>query len=168
MRRGAAFGDASGTDKSPYRYFLFRQIPEVPQDDRTVTFVMLNPSTADARVDDPTIRRCMGFARQWGYGQLIVVNLFAARATNPADLLRMEDPVGPDNDAWIWHAVQSSFVVCAWGVGPPGEAGRALLNARAQAFRRMAPVSLYHLGMTKGGHPKHPLYLPKSAVLRIF
>jgi hypothetical protein len=81
---------------------------------------MLNPSTADASQDDPTIRRCIGFARQWGCGRLVVLNLFAFRATDPADLKRAADPVGPENRAWFDRTLVDDLVggpvVCGWGV----------------------------------------------------
>src|SRR5262245_44648837 len=81
-----------------YRHVLTRQ---VGPGTRTATFILLNPSTADARVNDPTIRRVIGFTRQWGYDRLTVLNLFAVRATDPADLKRADDPVGPENKAWF-------------------------------------------------------------------
>ena len=99
-----------------YRYLLTRQVGPGP---RTATFIMLNPSTADATNDDPTIRRCIGFARQWGCGRLAVLNLFAFRATEPADLKRAEEPVGPENRAWFERTLLGTPdgpVVCGWGV----------------------------------------------------
>jgi hypothetical protein len=97
-----------------YRYVLRRQVGPGA---RIATFIMLNPSTADATQDDPTIRRCIGFARQWGCGQLVVLNLFAFRATDPVDLKRAADPVGPDNESWFRRILPSDGpVVCGWGV----------------------------------------------------
>src|SRR3954453_788312 len=99
-----------------YRYLLTRQ---VGPGTRTAVFIMLNPSTADATDDDPTIRRCIGFARQWGCGRLAVLNLFALRATDPAWMKQADNPVGPENRDWFDRTFPASHdgpVVCAWGV----------------------------------------------------
>src|SRR5689334_18589152 len=108
---GGALFDPTGR----YRYRLWRQWdPAKP----AVAFVMLNPSTADATTDDPTIRRCFGFAQGWGFGRLEVVNLFALRATDPRELARHPDPVGPANDAHIAAALAlTDQAVAAWGCG---------------------------------------------------
>src|SRR5262245_35053012 len=95
-----------------YRYVLTRQ---VGPGTRTATFIMLNPSTADASDNDPTIRRCIGFSRLWGCGRLVVLNLFAFRATQPADLKKAAEPVGPENRAWFEKSL-SGLVICGWGV----------------------------------------------------
>jgi hypothetical protein len=135
-----------------YRYSLWRR---VGQSRRRVLFVMLNPSTADARADDPTIRRCMGFARTWGYGELEVCNLFAYRTPHPRVLLGAPDPIGPDNDRHLAAAVErASRVVVAWGViGMRSPRAGAVL-----ALLREARVLC--LGRTRGGAPRHPLYVP--------
>jgi len=141
-----------------YRYLLTRQVGPGLQ---TATFIMLNPSTADATSDDPTIRRCIGFARRWGCGQLAVLNLFAVRATDPADMKRADDPVGPENRDWFDRTLLAPEgpVVCAWGVH--GEyRGQDLTVLAWLAEYGIKPLAL---GMTRDGHPKHPLYLPKSA-----
>ncbi len=123
---------------------------------------MLNPSTADAERDDPTIRRCAGFARSWGFGGMTVVNLFALRATDPARLRRARDPVGRDNDRHIAAAASAGLVVVAWGVhGRLGERDRAVL-ALLSGCRPGC------LGTTRGGHPRHPLYLPAATRCRPF
>lgn len=135
-----------------YRYSLTRDV--APLDgDGTVTFVMLNPSTADAEQDDPTIRRCVGFARSWGFARLKVVNLYAYRATDPRDLYAYEgDRVGPENDCTIAKVVGGSdLVVCAWGANNANGRDEKVLDLIA------APHSL---GLTKnGGKPRHPLYV---------
>jgi hypothetical protein len=96
-----------------YRYSLSREWAPGP----ACTFIMLNPSTADADIDDPTIRRCIGFAKAWGFGGLAVVNLFAFRATSPKDMQSAAEPVGPANDAAIADGVGlSTIAVAAWGV----------------------------------------------------
>lgn len=137
-----------------YRYLLTRRWA----DDPAVTFVMLNPSTADATTDDPTIRRCIGFAKSWGYGSLNVVNLFAFRATDPRDLLAATDPVGPRNDAFLHDYLPVS--VAAWGAHKLAVA-RARQVMQAFAGRPL----LWCLGVTKDGHPRHPLYVRADAPL---
>ena len=123
-----------------------------------VAFVMLNPSVADAEHDDPTIRRCIGFAKRWGYGGLEAVNLFAWRAVHPSDMKRAEEPVGPDGDAPLVRALsRCALVVAAWGVHG---AHRGRGSEVASVLR--AHGSLHHLGLTKEGHPRHPLYLRRD------
>ena len=123
----------------------------------TVLFVMLNPSTADAETDDPTIRRCAGFARRWGFRELAVANLFALRATNPRELWRASDPVGPENDQ---HLVEMSSradaVIAAWGA-------HGVYRNREQHVLRLLNGTVEYLGLTKQGHPRHPLYLRADA-----
>lgn len=147
-----------------YRYYLRRdlapgQLPDTSYA-RTV-FIMLNPSTADAEVDDPTIRKCMGFARRWS-ADLEVVNLYALRATDPARLRTADDPVGPDNDAWIRDtAVGSVLIIAAWGAFAynrmPGGRDRI---AHVAALVADAGNQIHCLRRTKAGFPEHPLYLP--------
>jgi hypothetical protein len=137
-----------------YRYRLSRTWdPSGP----TVAFVMLNPSTADADVLDPTVRRCVGFALAWGFGSLEVVNLFAFRATDPRDLVRADAPVGPANDRAILDATSTADrVVVAWGARGVHQ-GRA---ADVVGLLDTAPVRPLSLGTTRDGHPRHPLYVP--------
>ena len=133
-----------------YRYRLWRRW------DRSrpvVAFVMLNPSTADARRDDPTIRRCMGFAERWGYGGIEVVNLFGLRASDPRTLRAARDPVGPRNDTHLRRAVRRArLVVAAWG------ADRAARSRERALSGRLSPRARC-LGTTRSGAPRHPLYL---------
>lgn len=137
-----------------YRYTLTRDWPVVGDAGKAV-FVMLNPSTADARVDDPTIRRCIGFADSWGCSGLIVANLYALRSPKPRDLWRHADPVGPENDNVLRDlAREHSAIVCAWG-------GNAK-DDRVQRFVEIiddAGGELLCLATTKAGAPRHPLYL---------
>lgn len=135
-----------------YRYALWRQWADGPY----ALFIGLNPSTADETVDDPTIRRCVGFARSWGYGALCMVNLFAFRATQPAVLKQAADPVGPDNDAFLRLAVAGAGIaVAAWG-------NHGAWRARSAALASWS-FPLQALALTASGEPGHPLYLPATA-----
>lgn len=137
-----------------YRYALYR---EWDDNDRRVCFIMLNPSTADAEVDDPTIRRCIGFAKRWGFGSLEVVNLFALRATSPDVLLTHPRPIGPDTDSVIEAALSDAdLTICAWGT-------RGTLLDRNKVVLELLDghgIERYALRLTNDGHPAHPLYLP--------
>src|SRR6185436_7280733 len=125
----------------------------------SVNFIGLNPSTADDRTDDPTIRKCIGFAKRNGYGGLVMTNLYAFRSTNPSALLRAGNFIGPDNDKLIANEkVYCGAIVAAWG-SHPATKGRALF------VRRMLGWNLLCLGITKNGSPKHPLYVPYSQPL---
>lgn len=126
-----------------------------------VLFVLLNPSTADELNDDPTVRRCWTFAADWGYGRGEVCNLFAWRDTDPRGMLAAEDPVGPENDFHLLEAAdQASLIVCGWGAYG-AHRGRA---AEVTALLRGAGHTLYALGFTRDGQPRHPLYLRRQAV----
>ena len=145
-----------------YRYSLIRQWDEFVR----VVFVMLNPSTADAKKDDPTIRRCILFAQKWGYGGIEVVNLFAYRTTNPKELERVPDPIGRDNDFYIRQAVnRCGLVVAAWGANPI-----AIHRAMPVVglIKTEAGELLRCLGKTKSGAPRHPLYVPAEQKLESF
>lgn len=134
-----------------YRYRLERQWD---QGRPKVAFIMLNPSTADADQDDPTIRRCIGFAKSWGFGGLIVGNLFALRSTDPGALYRHPDPVGPDNDKHLGAIARSAEqVVCAWGTH-----GK-LLARGLRVSELLADFNLSALKITADGLPGHPLYI---------
>lgn len=143
-----------------YRYTLARELGrDLGAEARgTVLFVMLNPSTADSSIDDPTIRRCIGFARAWDYERLEVGNLFAWRATDPDELDSADDPVGPDNDRHLAElAAGAALVVAAWGAA-------AIANRRGRAaavcklFEDLGRP-LHYLTLTvKDAAPGHPLY----------
>lgn len=143
-----------------YRWSLHREwrdLSDQAQGPRWVTFVMLNPSTADGATDDPTIRRCIGFARSWGATGLAVVNLYAFRATSPADLWRAPDPVGPQNDEFLatFFGMAASYrypIIAAWGA-------HARPDRVAQVLQIPGAERLQALGVTKAGAPRHPLYL---------
>jgi hypothetical protein len=150
------FADAYFSANRLHRYALTRDVGTI-SGEGTVTFIGLNPSTADETTDDPTIRRCVRFARDWGYSRLKMVNLYAFRATNPNDLFdSMEagiDVVGPEND----HVLSVTFggsdlIVAAWGAG--GRDPR--LSQFIETFRGWR---FHALGLTQSGAPRHPLYL---------
>jgi hypothetical protein len=140
-----------------YRYALTREW----EDGRCVTWLMLNPSTADALQDDPTIRKCIGFSKRWGYGRMVVVNLFALRSTDPRRLATNTDPVGPENDYYIHNALEESReLVCAWGCQQ--HLTTAVLRNRSSAVLSMVNMDatpIVCLGRRKDGAPRHPLML---------
>lgn len=154
-RAPSLFGGSAAVHDSArtYRYVLARQWKPGP----VLVFVMLNPSTATAFESDPTITRCERRARLLGYGGIIVVNLFAFRATDPAVMMAAKHPVGPANDACLTEfCTPDATVIAAWG-RDGNHLGRASTVTTALAD---AGVSLQCLDVTKGGEPKHPLYLP--------
>lgn len=132
-----------------YRYSLTRQWnADLP----TLMFIGLNPSTADATNDDPTLRRCIGFAKSWGYGGVIMANLFAYRATKPTDMKAAPDPIGIDNDQWLLTlANQSQLIVAAWG-------NHGSFLERSSAVKQLIG-DLHYLSLNGSGEPKHPLYI---------
>jgi hypothetical protein len=135
-----------------YRYSLWR---EWIGGDGYAMFIGLNPSTADESSDDPTIRRCIAFAKSWGFSALCMTNLFAFRATLPEVMKKAADPIGPDNDWYLLESARNAgVVVAAWGVH-----GTHL--GRATDVQQMH-LNLHYLRLTNGGHPGHPLYLPQT------
>lgn len=151
------------SDDGLYRYALVRRWA---LDGDPLRFVMLNPSTADADLDDPTIRRCVAYARDLGYAGIVVTNLYAYRATRPADLWTVEDPVGPENDAHLAAQLRASAevggtVVAAWGANARPDRVARFLELVDEATLEVANVTA--LGVTKAGQPRHPLYLASTA-----
>ncbi len=143
-----------------YRYLLTRTW------DKTIPplcWIMLNPSTADAYYDDPTIRRCVFFSKKFGYGGLRVVNLYALRATSPRELWVADDPVGPDNDQAIIDGVAGEMTVVAYGANAKSDRERFVYD-----LIYSNALAIECLGFTKGNKPKHPLYLPNTAERRSF
>lgn len=135
-----------------YRYTLERNIPSVLRWVKPVLFIMLNPSTADSTIDDPTIRRCMSFSKREGFTKMTVVNLFALRATNPKELLLHSDPIGPDNDQIISDMMaKHDIVIAAWG------ANSFALKRAEEITKKYGPFHCF--GITKNGSPRHPLYV---------
>ncbi len=149
-------GSASFSEDGRYRWTLTRHWGDGPP----ALWVMLNPSTADATEDDPTIRRCVSFSRRAGAGSLTVVNLFALRATDPAALAAERDPCGASN----WPVIRAHLaahpvmVVAAWGAHP-------MAHRSAVRLHLADHPGLVCLGTTKGGHPRHPLYVAATTAL---
>lgn len=151
-------GDAPSTavysDCERYRYSLTR---EWDAGGKRVLFVMLNPSTATEVQNDPTVERCERRARHLGYGAFRVTNIFAWRATDPRDMRAAAAPVGPENDATLREGVDwADEVIAAWGVHG-AHLGR---GPKVAALLQGLGKPLFHLGLSKDGHPRHPLYLP--------
>jgi hypothetical protein len=146
--------DVSGS----YRYSLWRAWSA---SNPRIAFILLNPSTADEERNDPTIRRCIGFARAWKFGSVEVVNLFAHRATDARELLKVDDPVGDENDLFLIQAVERcSTVVVGWGIRG------TLLGRDSQVLSLLAGrKDVFCLGITKDGQPRHPLYVKGDTIL---
>ena len=151
-----------------YRYNLVREWDVLKP---ICIFFMLNPSTADAEQDDPTIRRVVNFARRWGYGSVIIMNLFAIRGTNSDILKQCKDPIGPYN-YYIWkQGIEHPFTIfgsvdiyLAWGSkgGYMNQDLNCVKFLKREQEKRKDKIRLYCLGLTKEGYPKHPLYLKKD------
>ena len=154
------FRQAHISDCGQYRWSLSRTWDS---DKPRCLWIMLNPSTADHLVDDPTIRKCMGFARQWGCGSIEVCNLFSYRATAPKDMMAARDPVGLLNDTILREAT----ALCRINVAAWGSLGR-FQNRDVAVYRLLCDVPLECLGRTKDGHPRHPLYVPYDQVREPF
>ncbi|MEM6869286.1 MAG: DUF1643 domain-containing protein [Cyanobacteria bacterium P01_C01_bin.121] len=157
MERTAIF-DRTGL----YRYQLGRRWQA---QGRAVTFVMLNPSRADDSDDDPTLRACIQFAQRWDYAALSVVNLFGYRTPHPSELKTATDPIGAENDRYVMESVSAADkVVLAWG----NEGG--LLGRDHAILSQLTPYKekLYCLHRNRSGHPRHPLYVPRSTSLKLF
>ena len=147
--------NATFSDCRKYRYALSRTWNSKK---KTILFIGLNPSTADEKIDDPTIRRCINYAQNWGYGSLLMVNLFAYRATMPTELKKVKNPIGNDNDLHIKELIKKvDLTVAAWG-----NEG-SLLN-RDKQIKKIIP-NLMCLKINKSGQPAHPLYQKKDLQL---
>jgi hypothetical protein len=175
MKAGAGYIDKGATISKcgRYRYRLWREwrlgtralwhvIDGKWGGPKSCVFAMLNPSTADGEEDDPTIRRCVGFAKRWGYDRLEVINLFAYRTANPKILLaagHADNPVGVENQEHVQAAIKNAdVIICAWGCH-----GSHL--GQDETFLGWLPedAKITCLGLTADGHPRHPLYLPSTA-----
>ena len=175
-RVSGLIGEAVFSADRKYRYWLERDLSRDLFTDnaniKTVTFVMLNPSTADEMQDDPTIRRCIGFARSWGYEQLIIANIFGLRSTDPQGIYDDDNPIdhcgGYTNNRYIRLAARKSkLVVCAWGNhGAVG--GRGYFVEKMLREDPSISCDIKCLGVNATGHPKHPLYLRSDSKLQEF
>lgn len=144
-----------------YRYALKR---EWDAKKPKVMFVMLNPSTADHKDNDATIRRCIGFAKSWGFGGIIVGNLFAYRSTQPDQLLTCTDPIGPANMLTLQELyTECASVVCAWGNGSIVDKIMKM-HPNYRPLQNFKMTDLYYLKLSNSGHPWHPLYLHGDTV----
>lgn len=139
-----------------WRYSLWRVWDaEKPR----VAFIGLNPSTADEEENDPTVRRCINYARGWGYGGMYMLNIFGIRATDPRVMKKAEDPIGPMNDDYILDEItKSELILCCWG------AHGAHRGRSDEVAEMLKGRQLHCLGTTNAGEPKHPLYL--KAILK--
>lgn len=144
LKSGAVFSDCR-----EYRYVLWRIWDDhAPK----VMFIGLNPSTADEKDDDPTIRRCIGFAKSWGFGGIYMLNIFAYKAARPEKLKKAVDPAGSENDLYLArYAEKSSLIIGAWG-----NHGN-YLNRGSEVMKKFPGMHI--LKMTKQNQPAHPLYL---------
>lgn len=145
--------DDSGAIFSPcrrYRYLLWRRWNDKP----ACVFGMLNPSDADAAINDRTVARCQKWAYAWGFGALFVWNLFAFRTKHPLEMMAAADPIGPDNDRYILSAVANAgLIVCAWG------SNGGYLDRDRHVLALLRGHDLYALAFTNDQRPRHPLYL---------
>jgi hypothetical protein len=150
----------SGAVLSRDRFYRYRLWRSWGSGERIVAFIMLNPSTADENVDDPTIRKCIGFAKRWEFDRLDVVNLFAWRATKPKDLLSSPNAVGPDNEQHVTEVIyHAERVVLAWGSHAPlrNWISNEIVRPQWSVIRTLAKAGTF--GRNLDGAPKHPLML---------
>lgn len=143
-----------------FRYTLWREWDFSNQN--YAMFIGLNPSTADEVNNDPTVRRCIDYAKRWGYGAMCMMNAFAFRATDPAVMKAHPDPVGEKNDYWLKEmALEAGIIIAAWGLH-----GKHL--DRQASILKLLPHPIHCLTTTKDGTPGHPLYLKKSLEAKPF
>ncbi len=149
------YTDATISSDRKYRYSLIR---EWDKEKYKVLFIGLNPSTADEKTDDPTIRRCINFAKKWGYGGILMGNLFAIRSTDPSLIYKDPDPIGPQNDTHLLEmAKKAALVVGVWG-------NHGAFLDRSACIRKLIP-NMKCLQKNKTGEPRHPLYIPENQEL---
>lgn len=144
-----------------FRYQLWRSFTHKPCR-KPLVVIGLNPSTATETINDPTIRRCIGFAQSFGHDGLVMYNIFAIRMTDSSRLKHIDQIIGPDNDIYLQQLRKCKQpILAAWGV-------HGVLKEREADVRKMLNGKLKCLGITQNGHPRHPLYLPKTATMRSF
>lgn len=146
-----------------YRYKLTRRtkVTQLSETGKRVAWCMLNPSTAGAKINDRTIEAVLDFSTRWLCTLVDVVNLYGFRATDPTDLWKTPDPVGPDNDQWIVKTCEDAdLIVCAWG-------GNAASHRMAEVLK-LLPSTRYALVRNKDGTPKHPLYIKRDTPLSLY
>lgn len=165
MTKAALERTASFSDDGLYRYDLARRWDDGP----LVLWVMLNPSTADDSLEDPTLTRCINYSRAWGNGGCALVNLYAFRSPDPKALTSIVDPVGPENERYLrsWLSKppdEVRTVVTGWGAKIPPHRPHPPVILIADEYMR----TLFCLGRTKGGRPRHPLYLKETERLEVF
>lgn len=154
--------DAVISDCGKYRYLLRRTWSH---DHPRVLIIMLNPSTADAEIDDPTVRSCIRLCQWRRDGGFEIVNLFAFRATDPKELQTAPEPVGPRNDAVIEAAIsRCDMAICAWGAYP----GAVDRGQQVHSILRQRRPAVFCWGKTKAGAPKHPLYIKTGTALEVY
>lgn len=151
------------SDDGVFRYWLKRQWDDAL---KTLAWCCLNPSKADADIDDPSVRKMIAFSKLFGYGGLVLVNLFAFRSTDPAKVPAGDLGIGPDNDDWIWTYAREHPIVLAWG------SHKLAAACRGWEVRKMLEDAgvreVYCLGKTNTGHPRHPLYVSYETALEPF
>ncbi|WP_437226659.1 DUF1643 domain-containing protein [Planctomicrobium sp. SH661] len=157
------FSQATYSSCRRYRFSLVRRFGKpVAKKHERIAFIGLNPSTATEQVNDPTVRRCIGYAQLWGYREFVMLNAFGYRSTDPRGLQTIEDPVGAANNEQIrYWSRRSDVVVCCWGVHAVLQDRGAYLEEQLRKWN----VTARCLGKTLAGFPKHPLYLRKDADL---
>jgi len=161
-QKGDARSTAIYSDCERYRYLLTRVWNP---DGRKALFIMLNPSTATEIQNDPTVERCERRARTLGFGAFRVTNIFAWRDTDPKAMRAAADPVGPENDAAILQSCPwADRIICAWGT----HGAHLDRGSQVEALLRATDLPLYHLGLSKAGHPKHPLYIAYAETPRLW
>ncbi|PZX15821.1 hypothetical protein LX81_02454 [Palleronia aestuarii] len=161
-QKGDAASEAHYSDCLRYRFDLTRIWQP---DGKRALFVMLNPSTATEVQNDPSVERCERRARTLGFGAFRVCNIFAWRDTDPKKMRAAPDPVGAENDAAILAGCDwADTIVCAWGT----HGAHLDRGPEVERLMRGAGKPLHHLGLTKDGHPRHPLYIPYSAVPQVW
>lgn len=154
--KASATSVATYSDCEKYRYSLIRIWKP---NKRRLVFVMLNPSTATEILNDPTVERCERRARKLDYGSIQVINIFAWRATDPKKMRVSKDPIGPDNDITILEACDwCDDIIAAWG----SHGAHLKRGIQVEKILRNSSKPIFHLGLSKQGHPKHPLYISYS------